>query len=935
MNTPHHKQYAVWLLSVAMLCSLGAGCGTDTLGTDEPDRGVDLADEPDAVEDVSEDIGNDPDLQDDSDAHLADALDSHEDSLDSDAATDNDVPSDTAPDAAHSTDATDTDPDAADSADATDVVDVVEITPPPGPGVVLSFDDDFVENWFEYRDLFLDNGVKATFFVTRPDELSEEAVLQLQILEADGHEIACHGLTHVSPKEYAEEHSVAAYVRDEVVPALETLRGYGFDPQTFSYPWGGRSNELDAALSNVFSLLRASGTIDDSRSQYLWDGSNPIHGARIDTGTATIEEVTAAMDDVLLSGGALVLYAHRILDSSEFSHVTPDLLEAVIQAAVDRELPFYRFQDLVHETSSAGPEVVYNFLDEGYLDYADLMLEDTWYTANRYDEIYLGWPLTWTEDPLDEKYWRFIFYSLRPTRHLLYAYRVTGDTRYRDKLIDVLYSFADSGASSPFIDDKHTAAFLTMVLVNTYVKLQRTGDLPGDLAASLEAIIRDRGAFLEDSAHFELHNNHGVTQAAALMLIAANFPDFEESPTWRDLAADRLTLVVDKNVADDGVQVEQSPFYHFYVLNFFWQLHDWNQAWDIWDDPAFAAAVDGMVDFATYVTQPDGHLPLIGSTDDYDMRAKFPEIYRAIGDVRPDFRYVYTAGALGEPPDPTNRLFETSGWAILRSGFGETRDPIEEAQVIFDVGPYRTGHSHLDALSVVAFADGHRLLVDSGLFTYEAGDQHDYYWSTRAHNTVVVDGLEQIIGSAFAGTHQTGEGWAWQSGYHDLYDSVRHARGVLLIENLGMLVIDELQGEGDAEHEFEQLWHFPPGVVVTPTDSAATITNAEEASFAHVQQALGVDEVITYNGSLDPLQGWYSDDYEIEYSAPVTGFSVTGSSATFVTLVSFAEWASAPPSVHVAEPEAGELTVTLSNGFSLAVSGALASDGEAVEVTAE
>jgi hypothetical protein len=112
--------------------------------------------------------------------------------------------------------------------------------------------------------------------------------------------------------------------------------------------------------------------------------------------------------------------------------------------------------------------------------------------------------------------------------------------------------------------------------------------------------------------------------------------------------------------------------------------------------------------------------------------------------------------------------------AMLDFGFGTAQDFLRQTHVIFDVGPYRTSHSHLDALAMQLYSAGRTLLPDSGLFTSEPGPEFDYLHGTRAHNTLVVDEQAQREGSAVAGLSTGGRpgGWAYQSGSHTLYEGV-------------------------------------------------------------------------------------------------------------------------------------------------------------------
>ena len=67
--------------------------------------------------------------------------------------------------------------------------------------------------------------------------------------------------------------------------------------------------------------------------------------------------------------------------------------------------------------------------------------------------------------------------------------------------------------------------------------------------------------------------------------------------------------------------------------------------------------------------------------------------------------------------------------------------------IIQDVGPvgpdHQPGHSHCDMLSFCAWLNGQEIIVDSGNCTYRKGEMRQYCRSTRAHNTVTLNDMEQ------------------------------------------------------------------------------------------------------------------------------------------------------------------------------------------------
>ena len=550
-----------------------------------------------------------------------------------------------------------------------------------------------------------------------------------------------------------------------------------------------------------------------------------------------------------------------------------------------------------------GAEVMYDFLDKGVLSIADQMLDDCW-ELPRYDSVCLGGAPRWQENPYDEKYWRYIFYALRPLRHLLWAYRSTNDVRYRDKLIEILWSFVQESANTPFSFrwDRHTTAFRAMSLVNILQKLRSSNDMDDELDAAMVALIHEEGVFLANPRNFEGTNNHGVTEAAALLLIAHNFPQFAESAQWRQLGIDRLDALVVTIIDEDGVEIEQSPFYHFYVLMLFFQIQDWALDQSIALSPIFTERVEQMVWYATVIAAPDGLVPMLGSSVKQSIRTYQRSVFNRLQSRDDEFLYVRSAGKNGTSPQNNVVLFPTTGQAILRSGFGPADVYEDQTHLLFYLGNYRTNHSQLDALNLHVYGAGRTILTDSGLFTYEKGIEHDYYWSTRAHNTVVVDGLNQRKGTATVGLTVEEQGWGYQSGAHTLYDGVSHARGVTLIGQDIVVVVDQMRS--NASHEYTQTWHLFPGAQVEGTAGEVHVQDEQGQDVLSIHQSVRDDMNVTFPfGETSPRQGWYSERYEIEQPAQVVEYRREASSTTFATVFTLGSLAGQSTQVVLSETD--------------------------------
>jgi hypothetical protein len=175
------------------------------------------------------------------------------------------------------------------------------------------------------------------------------------------------------------------------------------------------------------------------------------------------------------------------------------------------------------------------------------------------------------------------------------------------------------------------------------------------------------------------------------------------------------------------------------------------------------------------------------------------------------------------------------------------------------------------------------LLCDSGLYTYTPGADADYFTSTRAHNTVVVDGSDQLpIGPVGRGVASVGPDWEYASGWHELYTGVTHRRSVLLLGQDAVLVVDSL--EADGSHDFAQIWHLPSGYTATP--AGLGVDAQGPGAPVSIRQAWGDGVTLSViTGATAPMQGWISPKYGQKAANTALEYHVTGTSARFATVI--------------------------------------------------
>ncbi len=637
--------------------------------------------------------------------------------------------------------------------------------------------------------------------------------------------------------------------------------------QLIGVPTGALGDQIEFDVDGVFRYAK----VDEPPYQYTWYTNAETNG----THTATVK---------LWGPGATtpVTASTTVTVSNKTVYATP--------------LPF-------------GEESMYAQFNEGDPATANNLLDNVW-PARGYALPYLAWPLTWTEDPYNDAFWRFYYYGFQPLPTLLYEWKTTGNSAYLDKLIAILRSYVAYDQVRPVntttFDNNHAAAYRAMALVQFYVKLKNAGVLPTDLDVGLVQSLQKLGAFLAVPSHFEADYNHGFNEGAALLLIADNFPYFANSASWRTLALQRLQQMLTNTIDADGVEVENSPFYHVYVLGLVYQIAQWAKSYEPALAPSYSAAAQKMLAYAAEITQPNGYLPMLGATATTFMPSQDPTVYGPMAAADPDFDFAFTKGAHGTPPPDGTVLFPVSGLFVMRSPLGSVSNLANQTYVTFNAGTYRTSHSDLDALGITMYSNGSTLLPTSGLFTYTQQPDLEYFHGTRSHNTVVVDGQDQPEGSAHAGSYGSAGGATWATGTSDLYTGVHHQRTVVVLRQGLTLVVDRLTGA--ASHAYTQTWHLAPDANVDASGGDAYVSNGTGARVLTIRQADPAGMTLTpIKGQLSPVeQGWYSSTYAFKQPAWALEFTRTAPNALFTTLLAAGPYASQTSTILTSQVTGGE-----------------------------
>ncbi|MGD0262908.1 MAG: alginate lyase family protein [Verrucomicrobiota bacterium] len=429
------------------------------------------------------------------------------------------------------------------------------------------------------------------------------------------------------------------------------------------------------------------------------------------------------------------------------------------------------------------------------------------------------------------------------------AYRLTDDPRFALECFAQWYSWQEQNIYPIGIHWSSSLEVAFRSLSWLWVSFLLAGcdvvplAFPQDLLRALSVNARYIARFLST---YTSPNTHLLGEAVALFFLGTLCPRLPSARRWQQTGWQIILEEAAKQVRLDGFHFEQSTYYHVYALDFFLHARILAARNQIEIPDWFDRTLTRMLEALRLLSQ-SGSPPSFG--DDDGGRVFDPSRNRrehlldplstgavlfhrgdfksACGNLREETLWLIGPDAIQRFEDISPAAHTRNSGALTESGMYVmlgTGDP--PTQLVIDAGPQGThnaGHGHADALSIHLSATGHEVLCDPGTFEY-CGDGNGRSWfrSTRAHNTLSVDGLDQaqargpfawtslpntnverwILGrkfDVFRGSH---------TGYRQLQPPVTHERWVVHFKALGWLIRDVALGSGS--HMLDLAWHLGP-----------------------------------------------------------------------------------------------------------------------------
>ncbi len=547
-------------------------------------------------------------------------------------------------------------------------------------------------------------------------------------------------------------------------------------------------------------------------------------------------------------------------------------------------LSYYQIRKHIHYFASRDEEQAGSEKIAGILENRFEFNDESYQLANNFD---------WTKNPSDDKEWLILLHKFYYSVGLGEEYVKTGDERYAKKWLELTEHFINTVPIDFLSSDVIGRRVQNWIFAHYFFIGQRETQVitPEFYVKFLESLHTQVSYLCE---HLTPARNHRTIELYAIFMTAVIFPEFKDAEQWLEFSKRELASNLQSDLLEDGVQCELSTDYHMLVLRNYLGIMTLARLNQI----AMPAEMDTLIkkglEFALYIHKPDGMIPSLSDGDSRNFLSVLKQGYELYGDER--LLYAATRGQQGKAPKDRSELFGSSGYAVLRSGWGSKKNFTDERFLIFDCGPLGAGnHGHLDVLNFEMAAFGQSLIVDPGRYTYNESSQDStetnwrkLFRGTSYHNTVQVDGLEQtnyifhktrfkIRGPA--PEHEL-KSFITEKEFDYLHGIARshqyeaaHERKIVFARGEYFIVSDIL--EANENHTYDLHFHLSDAAFDKTTTTLENDTLLVQAP--HLVLAQPHAQNVT--ASLEP--GFISRTYGVKHPAPIVRISQEATRASF------------------------------------------------------
>ncbi len=501
---------------------------------------------------------------------------------------------------------------------------------------------------------------------------------------------------------------------------------------------------------------------------------------------------------------------------------------------------------------------------------------------------------------------------------LVRAYAATRDNKYAEKFWQLFESWLE--ANQPNMGPNYACgqecAIRLMAMCFALYALWEARASTVERKIKLVTGIGVHAGRIEKNIDFAIstQTNHSLTEAAGLYTAGILFPEFKHSARWVRIGKKVLTAEGLKQIRLDGSYIQHSMNYHRLMLqDFLWVIRLAQLNNDSFSDE-LVSRVRRAVEFLYQMQDDSGRVPNYGANDGaliivlnscgyLDYRPVLQATNYLLNHVRlyepgpwdEDTLWFFGADALRsllKPATRESKAYTSRGYYSLRN---------KDSWAMMRCHSFTERPSHADMLHLDLWWKGQNILRDSGTYMYTSDEPWESYFpSTAAHNTITVDGADQMTRAsrfmwfdwtkAKLTTYNSGHGSKLMQGehygYHRKGQNLVHRRTVLSWSDDCWIIVDDLLGSG--RHELELFWQVCDSGYQLSDNQLTLNTEAGLVGLA----VIACDNEIgckCFRGDDRPI-GWQSLHYGDRRPAPVLVCSACAElPVRFATLVSLGE----------------------------------------------
>ena len=509
--------------------------------------------------------------------------------------------------------------------------------------------------------------------------------------------------------------------------------------------------------------------------------------------------------------------------------------------------------------------------------------------------------IDWSCNPMDKGETKTVEWNAKLNRcfhfsPLINAYWQTGDDKYAHELAEQMNAWIEDNPVLLFRSGNGPYHYAWETL-NTGIRLHNTW--PEALFSCLdspsftdEIIVNIMKSNVEHVRHLQRWPSQGnwlTAESYGVYVAGLMFPEFKDAKSWRLYAINKLHKQLSEEVYPDGVQYELALGYNTWTLNEFLGAYEkalLNKMDGEFPDD-YKNLLEKMYAYLMKVSMPDGMAFAMNDAGNQNVRALLVKGYQLFPH-RSDFIHAALGGAEDFPKPERNSFgMHWAGHYVMRSGWTKN-----DNVMLMDAGPWGKGHQHEDKLTLSLYANGHLWLPDGGCTMYDHSRWRAYQLLTRAHNSVLIDGMDQFNGRRnyywplpwkgdkpaetdskwFSTRHMDFVEGTYSGDYREYTDydlqakgfqpniqkGLTHRRRVVYIKPDIWLVFDSVTAEDDLTHTMEALYHVNAAMAQKTEHQQVVATTSGKAGLCLTSATYWrpvKTEIV--NGKMDPpVQGW-------------------------------------------------------------------------------